>query len=141
MRTAAILPGSATLNPRLGTIFKRRWGVELLGVELASAGYMLEFRYRVLDANKAKPLFDRRTKPRLIHEATGAQLMVPAPAKVGPLRNSNPPHAGRIYWIFFGNPGKLVQPGDRVDIVIGEFRADGLVVNQRLTSVAPKSQE
>jgi hypothetical protein len=30
--------------------------------------------------------------------------------------------------MFFANPGKLVQPGHHVSVAIGEFRADGLVV-------------
>jgi hypothetical protein len=121
--------GTPARHPRQGTLFKRRWGVELISVQLVSAGYMLEFRYRVLDAAKAKPLFERQTHPVMIDEATGTQLIVPAPAKVGPLRSSDPPQAGRVYWMFFANPGKLVKPGNRVSIVIGDFRASGLVVN------------
>jgi len=82
----------------------------------------------VLDAEKAKPLFERRTKPVLTHAESGARLIVPTPAKTGALRNSNPPIAGRTYWMFFANPGKLVKPGEHVSIEIGEFRVDGLVV-------------
>jgi len=133
-------PGQATVSPatavspeparhpREKTFLKRQWGVEVLDVRQTAAGHMLEFRYRVLDAEKAKPLFERRTKPVLTHAETGAQLIVPTPAKTGALRNSNPPIAGRTYWMFFGNPGKLVQPGHHVSVEIGEFRADGLVV-------------
>jgi hypothetical protein len=89
---------------------------------------MVDFRYRVLDAEKAAPLFKRQTKPKLIHEESGKVLAVPEPAKTGALRNSNTPHVGKIYWMFFGNAGKLVNPGDRVTVVIGDFRADHLVV-------------
>jgi hypothetical protein len=115
-------------HPREKTFLKRKWGVEVMHVRQTAAGYMLEFRYRVLDPEKAKPLFERQTKPMLIHAETGAQLIVPTPAKTGALRNSNPPIAGRIYWMFFANPGKLVQPGHHVSVEIGEFRADGLIV-------------
>jgi hypothetical protein len=115
-------------HPREKTLIKRQWGVEPMWVRLTAAGFMLEFRYRVLDEGKAKPLFARLTKPLLVHEATGASLTVPVTAKVGPLRNSDPPVEGRVYWMFFNNPGQLVKPGDRVSVVIGEFRADGLVV-------------
>lgn len=118
----------APRHPRWKTLLKREWGVEVMYVRQTAAGYMLEFRYRVLDAEKAKPLFERRTKPVLIHEETGARLIVPTPAKTGALRNSNLPVEGRIYWMFFANPGKLVDQGNRVSIEIGEFRADGLVV-------------
>jgi hypothetical protein len=110
------------------TYLKRRWGVEVMGVRLTAAGYMLEFRYRVLDAEKAKPIFERRTKPVLIHAETGAQLIVPTPAKTGALRTSDPPVGGRVYWMFFANPGNLVKPGNHVSIEIGEFRVGELVV-------------
>jgi hypothetical protein len=115
-------------HPREKTFIKRRWGVEVMDVRQTAAGYMLEFRYRVLDAEKAKPLFERQTKPALTHTETGAKLIVPTPAKTGALRNSNPPIAGRTYWMFFANPGKMVKPGHHVNIEIGEFRVDGLVV-------------
>jgi hypothetical protein len=115
-------------HPREKTLVKRQWGVEPMWVRLAAAGAMLEFRYRVLDEEKAKPLFARLTKPVLVHEASGATLSVPVTAKVGPLRNSDPPVEGRTYWMFFNNPGQLVKPGERVSVVIGDFRADGLIV-------------
>lgn len=115
-------------HPREKTFMKRQWGVEVLYVRQTAAGYMLEFRYKVLDAQKAKPLFERQTKPLLTHAETGAKLIVPTPAKTGALRNSNPPLAGHTYWMFFANPGKLVQPGQHVNIEIGKFLAEGLVV-------------
>ena len=55
-------------------------------------------------------------------------LAVPETAKLGPLRNSNIPQEGRIYWMFFGNAGKLVEAGDKVTVVIGDFRVEDLVV-------------
>lgn len=115
-------------HPREKTLLKRRWGTEVVGVRRTAAGTMLEFRYRVIDEEKAKPLFARLTKPVLVHEASGAELPVPRPAKTGPLRNSDPPVQGRTYWMFFTNPGGLVKPGETVSVVIGDFRADGLVV-------------
>jgi len=115
-------------HPREKTFMKRQWGVEVLFVRQTAAGYMLEFRYKVLDAAKAKPLFERQTKPLLTHAESGAKLVVPTPAKTGALRNSNPPHSGTTYWMFFANPGKLVKPGDHVSVEIGAFRAEGLVV-------------
>ena len=125
--TTAVSPEPAH-HPREKTYLKRQWGVEVMYVRQTAAGYMLEFRYRVLDAEKAKPLFERRTKPVLTHSETGAKLIVPTPAKTGALRNSNPPLAGHIYWMFFANPGQLVKPGNHVSVEIGEFHANGLVV-------------
>jgi len=132
--TSTDLPAPAAVSherlhhPREKTFIKRTWGVEVMDVRRTAAGYMLEFRYRVLDAEKARPLFERRTKPVLTHAETGAKLIVPTPAKTGALRNSNTPLVGRTYWMFFANPGKLVKPGQHVSIEIGAFRVDGLVV-------------
>ena len=121
-------PTTPDKHPRQNTFMKRQWGVEILFVRETSAGYMLEFRYKVLDPDRAKPLFDRQVKPVLTHVASGARFIVPTPAKTGALRNSNPPLAGHTYWMFFANPGKFVKAGDRVTIEIGGFVAENLVV-------------
>ena len=102
------------------------WGVEVVGVRLTGASYMLDFRYKVLDEGKAAELFERANKPVLIHKATGAELEVPRPAKTGPLRPTNPPEAGRTYFILFSNPG-MVKAGDEVTVKIGGFEADVVV--------------
>jgi len=110
------------------SFMRRQWGVEVLYVRQTAAGYMLEFRYKVHDAKKAKALFDHQKKPVLAHVESGAQLIVPAPAKVGALRNSKPPVAGQTYWMFFANPGKLVKPGEHVNINIGDYLVENIVV-------------
>ncbi len=115
-------------HPRHKTFMKRKWGIEILYVRQTAAGYMLEFRYKVLDAKKAASLFERQTKPILTHVKSGAKLIVPTPAKTGALRNSNLPLAGRTYWMFFANPGKLVKPGQRVNIEIGDFMVKNIIV-------------
>jgi hypothetical protein len=125
---ASLASPEPSRHPREKTFMKRQWGVEVLYVRQTAAGYMLEFRYKVLDADKAKALFERQTKPVLTHVETGAKLIVPTPAKTGALRNSNPPLDDHVYWMFFANPGKLVKPGDHVSIDIGEFRVAGLIV-------------
>lgn len=115
-------------HPREKTYIKRKWGIETLFVRETAAGTMLEFRYKVLDSNKAKALFIRKTKPILTHVRTGLELVVPTPAKTGALRNSDVPLANHTYWMFFSNPGRIVKPGDLVNITIGEFAIEGLVV-------------
>ena len=103
-----------------------QWGVEVVALRLTGADYMLDFRYKVIDADKAGELFERTNKPVLIHNATGAKLEVPRPAKTGPLRPTNPPQAGRVYFMLFSNPG-VVKAGDEVTIEIGDFKTDVVV--------------
>ena len=100
-----------------------KWGIELVAMRSTAAGHMVDFRYRVLDAEKAAPLFVRKTKPYLIHQESGKALAVPNTAKLGSLRNSNIPQQGRTYWMFFGNSHGLIQIGDKVTVAIGDFRA------------------
>ena len=105
------------------------WGVEVASIRLTANNHMIDYRYKVLDSTKATDLFKRQIKPYLIHQKTEKVLSVPETAKLGPLRNSNTPQEGRIYWMFFGNAGNLVKPGDEVTVVIGDFRIENLVVN------------
>ena len=105
-----------------------KWGIELIAMRSTAYGHMIDFRYRVLDAEKAAPLFVRRTKPYLIHQESGKALAVPNTAKLGSLRNSNIPQQGRTYWMFFGNSHGLIQAGDKVTVAIGDFRATDIEV-------------
>ena len=107
---------------------EEEWGVRVLQIRLSAEGYMLDFRYRVVDAEKTAPLFDRKTKPYLIDQATGAKFLVPEPPKVGALRTTRPPTTDRNYFIIFANPGKYIKKGNRVTVVIGDFRAENLIV-------------
>jgi len=126
--TAAGVQSEQGVKPVEKIDLKEKWGVEVIAIRLTASDHMVDFRYKVLDPEKAAPLFKRETKPYLMHATTGKVLSVPAPAKTGPLRTSDPPKAGRSYWMFFGNGGNLVNRGDEVTVVIGDFRAEKLVV-------------
>lgn len=114
---------------RAGTYYRLVWGVEALGVKSAESGEVIRFNYRVLDPEKAKALNDKKAEPFLIDPRARVKLVVPSLEKVGQLRQSGTPEAGKSYWMAFSNKGGLVKRGDRVSVVIGRFRADGLVVD------------
>jgi hypothetical protein len=98
-------------------------------VKWTESGEVIRFTYRVLDADKAKTLNDKKAEPALIDRQAQVKLVVPSMEKVGQLRQSSTPQAGKSYWMAFSNKGRLVKRGDRVNVVIGKFRADGLVVD------------
>jgi len=140
MCTYLILTGCAAKTRPPGTLppedmqfstLEEKWGVHIEGIRLSAAGYMLDFRYRILDPEKAAPLVDRRIPAYCLDPESGAKLIVPTPAKVGPLRQTNKfgkPKTNRIYFILFANPGRLVEPGQKVTVVIGDFKAEHLTV-------------
>jgi len=111
---------------------EERWGVEPLGVRLSAAGYMLDFRLRVLDPEKAAPLLVRKTKSHLVVEKSGAVFQVASSPKIGALRSTvrteEMVKQDRIYGTLFANPGRYVKAGDRVTVVMGDMRAEHLVV-------------
>jgi len=90
---------------------------------------MIRFTYRVVDANKAKTLLDKKLEPFLIDEQAHVKLVVPMMDKVGKLRQTAPPEPGKLYWMLFSNKGGYVKRGNRVNVVIGNFHAQGLVVD------------
>jgi hypothetical protein len=86
----------------------------------------------VTDVAKSLPLFDSRIKPYTESEKSGLKLGVPTAAKVGSLRTTNRGgniKAGKIYNMIFGNVGAQIKPGDKVAVVVGDFKVEHLTVN------------
>ena len=117
------------LAKRAVAYYESVWGVDSLTVKWAESGELVRFSYRVVDGEKAKSLNDKKAEPSLIDPQAGVKLVVPTMEKVGALRQSSTPIAGKSYWMAFSNSGRRVKRGDHVDIVIGQFRAEGLVVD------------
>jgi hypothetical protein len=125
---AARPPYAGARSQRGAMYYARRYGVDQLQVRSTSSGESLEFRYRVVDPDKAAILGDKRAKPVLVDQKSGARLTVPTMEKIGELRQTSALQAGREYWMLFANPGRLVKPGQRVDIEVGAFRVSSLTV-------------
>jgi hypothetical protein len=120
------------IDPDTAKALKEQWGVELLGIRRTAAGNFLDFRFRVLDADKALPLFDHRIKPQLIVERSNVRLPVPMAPKVGAFRPTNRGNnikPDKIYYMIFGNPDRYVKMGEKVTVVIGDFKVEHLLVN------------
>jgi hypothetical protein len=109
-------------------LVRRSWGIDIVGVHPVSSGFMLAFKYKILDPSKAKLLNERKQKAYLVDEATGTVLAVPAMENIGELRAATTPQMDRTYFMIFGNPGRLVKSGARVSVVAGDFKIQGLVV-------------
>lgn len=108
-----------------------RLGIKFGSVHLSAAGNMLDLRYRVFDPLKAAPLFDRKVRPYLLDESSGAAFGVPDSPKLGQLRSTrrnNDAVTDRDYHILFANPGHLLQSGQKVSLVIGDIRVENLMV-------------
>jgi hypothetical protein len=119
-------------DPAAPDALLEQWGVQVQGISRTAGGYMLDFRFRVLDADKALSLFDHRVKPYVVAEKSGLKLPVPAAAKVGAFRPTNRGkniRSDKTYYMIFANPDSYLKAGDKVSVIIGDFRVEHLTVN------------
>jgi hypothetical protein len=111
-----------------GSDYLAQWGVTIRGVRLTGAEHFVDFRFRVIDPEKAVKLMNRKEQAVLIDEVSKKALPVTT-GKLGPLRPSDmAPKANRDYVILFSNLDKILKKGSKVTVVIGEFKAEGLTV-------------
>jgi hypothetical protein len=108
--------------------YQSLWGADNFLVRSTASGNLIRFSYRVTDPVRAKQLVDKSATPYLIGLRSRAVLQVPVMDKVGPLRQATAPKSGQELWVMFSNKGNLVKVGDRVNVVIGSFQAEGLLV-------------
>jgi hypothetical protein len=128
------------LSRRAEMYYEGVWGVGELRVKVAESGELIRFNYRVLDPAKAAALNDKKAKPELDDAQAGVKLSVPQMEKIGDLRQSSTPKAGMTYWMAFANPTLVVKRGHRVDVVIGSFRANNLVVEWAFSDASASSR-
>lgn len=120
-------PAVPSVDPRYSEL-ERRWGVQPVALRLTGGGHFVDFRYRVTDAEKAKPILSRDVKAYLEDHESGKVLTVPV-TKLGTMRGTTvQPKEERQYFILFANTGKLVEQGRRVSVIVGDFRVEGLTV-------------
>lgn len=124
-------------NPDLGikaaegaATVEEKWGIRPESVMLSAAGHMIDFRYRVVDPEKAvKILGEPKLQTYMLDQASGVKLGVPSSPKVGSLRQTTmTPEADRLYFCIFTNSNNLVKSGSLVTVVMGDMKAADLVV-------------
>jgi hypothetical protein len=115
-------------NEREAMLLRRLWGIDDVHVRSTASGSLVQFSYRVLNADKAKILNAKDATPYLVDEQHGLALQVPVMEQVGQLRQVAAPQNGRDYWMAFSNKGKYLKPGNHVTLIVGNLRISGLVV-------------
>lgn len=116
---------------RVITPLEANFGIHVETLHLSAAGNMLDFRYRVVDKDKAAALLDSKLRPYLLDEQRGAKFAVPDTPILGQLRQTSRNHAIKTdhsYFILFANPGKFLRAGDKVTLVMGEAKLPDLTI-------------
>ncbi|MEM5420853.1 hypothetical protein [Paraburkholderia ferrariae] len=118
----------ASLPQRARGYYELMQGIDHLSVRRTASGNLIRFSYRVTDPVAARPLGEKTATAVMFGRTSHALLEIPVMDKVGALRQSGPLQTGQEYWMVFSNKGGLIKAGERVDVFVGSFHIDGLIV-------------
>ncbi len=101
--------------------FAARTGVNVTLIGVTAGGGMIEFRYQVVDPDKASLLLhqeDRR--PVLVAEDTGATLAMLS----RPHNHKADVKLGGTYFFLMANANNAIRDGTKVTVIIGDVRLE-----------------
>ncbi len=105
--------GGFPISPEMEDEF----GVRFTGISVVARGGLVDLRYRVIDAGKAKTFGHyTETSPLLIAQDSGK----PVEVTIMGLHNHRV-EAGRIYYILYRNTGNVIVTGRPVTIQVGDL--------------------
>ncbi len=100
-----------------------RYGIQVSLLAVTAAGGLIEFRYQVVDPDKADPLrHDLKLLPALVVEHSGATLVLSSL----PHSHGRGTRLGGTYFLLFPNARNAIHRGDLVTLVIGDVRLEHL---------------
>lgn len=113
-------PAGPTAEFPTNPAIEERFGVRFTFLAVTGRGGLVDLRYRVIDAGKAKNFGHyTETSPLIINEQTGERLEV---TKMGLHNHRVEP--GRIYYVMYRNTGDVLHSGDTVTIQIGDLKLE-----------------
>jgi hypothetical protein len=112
------LPGT----PASAETIEAKWGIRIQHIGVSADGGLIDFRYVVLDPDKAAPLASVENRPRLFVESTGAlvdSLMHPP--------HSHEPTAGQSHYLLYNNTHGAIRRGTSVSVLLGDLRLEHII--------------
>lgn len=97
------------------------YGIHVDLIAVTAAGGMIEFRYQVVDPDKAdRIVHDEALAPALINEETGQTLIMNSP----PHHHGAELALGGTYFFLMANAANAVRRGTKLTLVIGDKRLE-----------------
>ncbi len=104
-----------------------RAGVRITLLGLVAQGGMIQFRYQVVDPDKASNLLDDpKLRPILVVEETGETIVLSS----RPHKHGSDVDLGGTYFFMMANAHNAVHDGTKLTVVIGDARIEHLVAQQ-----------
>ena len=101
-----------------------RYGLEVLDV--AIRGPAIVVRFVVSEPEKTGQILTAMAQRYLIDQKSGTRIPVPTTIRTGRLRPEPGMGGWRTYQATFNNSKGVVRPGDKVTLVMDEYRVEGL---------------
>lgn len=102
-----------------------RHGINITLIGTTAAGGLIDFRYQVVDPDKANSLIhDVDLLPRIVVEDSGATLALTSL----PHHGTTELELGGTYFFLFANSNNAIRRGSLVTVVIGDVRLEHIVV-------------
>ncbi len=101
---------------------EERYGIRITLIGVTAAGGMVDFRFKVLDQDKARVLTqEHNLMPVLNVQNTDTRLAMP-----GNGMHSMTLQNGKVYYILFGNPKGEVKPGTPISVAFGDMQLEAI---------------
>jgi hypothetical protein len=109
-------------TPVSAEVIEAEWGIQITHVAVTADGGLIDFRFRVVDPEKAGPLLTLAKRPVLVAEDSGAVID----------HLMHPPHShdlvpGRVLYLIYNNTGGAIRRGAAVSVVLGDLRLEHLI--------------
>jgi hypothetical protein len=99
-----------------------RYGIKVDLIGVMAAGGLIEFRYQVVDPDKAERMIhDVTLRPIVVVEETGATMVISRPHHAPGLQ------LGGTYFFLFANAHNAIHAGTPVTLVMGDARLEHIV--------------
>jgi hypothetical protein len=112
------LPGT----PASAQAIEAQWGIRITHIAVLADGGLIDFRFQVIDPDKAAPLFSLEGRPILIVEKTGQA--------VDSLYHPPMSHnivAGQSQYFLYNDHGGAIQSGTPVSVLLGDLRLEHVI--------------
>jgi hypothetical protein len=113
------------VDPAQVVAVEATWGLRITNVAVTAAGGLIDFRFQVIDPDKALGIHDPEGLPVLIDEASGLALLEPGVHGDHAVRGYR---AGGTYYLLYQNNNGLLKPGSRITIRIGDLLLENVLV-------------
>ena len=101
------------------------YGIDVDLIAVTAAGGLVEFRYQVVDPDKAtRILHETELSPILVAEDSGQTLIMSSP----PHKHGAELRLGGTYFFLLANSGNALHRGTQVTLVMGDVRVEHLTV-------------